>query len=128
MDKRNYNPTDSELEILQILWVRGEARVKEVHEILQQSKEVGYTTVLKIMQIMYDKKLVERRTEGKGHVYNSLVAKETVQDGFLDKIVDKVYSGSAANLVMSALGNYSASKSELEQIKEFIRQQENKEE
>lgn len=124
MKKSNVNPTDSELEILQILWEQGEAKVKDVHEILQKNKDIGYTTVLKIMQIMHEKKLVTRKMEGKGHMYIAAVEKEMIQDNFLNKIIDKVYKGSTANLVMSALGNSSTSKEELEKIKEFILQQE----
>lgn len=127
MKNKKYNPTDSELEILQILWEKEEAMVKEVHEDLQKSKDVGYTTVLKIMQIMLDKKLVSRRLQGKGHVYYANVEKEAIQEGFLDKIIDKVYKGSTSKLIMSALGSNLTSKKELEEIKEFIRQQEKKE-
>lgn len=124
MKKSNFNPTDSELEILQVLWELGEARVKDVHARLQRRREIGYTTVLKLMQIMYEKNLVSRQTEGKGHIYAPSVEKERVQDNFLNKIIDKVYKGSTASMVMSALGNHSTSKEELEQIKAFIRQQE----
>lgn len=124
MRKSNFNPTDSELEILQVLWELGEARVKDVHDRLQRRRKIGYTTVLKLMQIMHEKNLVSRQTEGKGHIYTPSVEKESVQDNFLNKIIDKVYKGSTASLVMSALGNHSTSKEELEQIKAFIRQQE----
>ncbi len=124
MDKSNYSPSDAELEILQILWDVKEARVKEIFDKLSGYKEVGYTTVLKTMQIMHEKGVLEREADGKSHIYRALVEKKDIQEKFLDKILNKVYHGSAYNLVMSALGNYSASEKELEQIKEFIKQQE----
>ena len=121
------NPSDAELEILQVLWDKGEAKVKEVQEKLQINREVGYTTVLKTMQIMFDKKLVDRKVDGKSHIYWSLVEKESIQAGFLDKLITKVYKGSTAKMVMNAIGNTKTTKEELEQIKAFIKQQENKE-
>lgn len=124
MDKSNYSPSDAELEILQILWEVNEARVKDIFEKLSRYKEVGYTTVLKTMQIMHEKGVLEREADGKSHIYRALVEKKDIQEKFLDKILNKVYHGSAFNLVMSALGSYSASEKELEQIKEFIKQQE----
>lgn len=124
MDKLNYSPSDAELEILQIIWEVKEARVKDIFDKLSGYKEVGYTTVLKTMQIMHEKGVLEREADGKSHIYRALVEKKDIQEKFLDKILNKVYHGSAYNLVMSALGNYSASEKELEQIKEFIKQQE----
>ncbi len=124
MDKLNYSPSDAELEILQILWEVKEARVKDIFDKLSGYKEVGYTTVLKTMQIMHEKGVLEREVDGKSHIYRALVEKKDIQEKFLDKILNKVYHGSAYNLVMSALGNYSASEKELEQIKEFIKEQE----
>jgi predicted transcriptional regulator len=124
MDKSNYSPSDAELEILQIIWEVKEARVKDIFDKLSQYKDVGYTTVLKTMQIMHEKGVLEREADGKSHIYRSLVEKKDIQEKFLNKILNKVYHGSAYNLVMSALGNYSASEKELEQIKEFIKQQE----
>lgn len=124
MDKTNYSPSDAELEILQIIWEMKEARVKDIFEKLSQYKETGYTTVLKTMQIMHEKGVLERIPDGKSHIYRAVVEKKDIQEKFLDKILNKVYHGSAFNLVMSALGNYSASDKELEQIREFIKQQE----
>lgn len=124
MEKINYSPSDAELEILQILWEVKEARVKDISDRLNQFREVGYTTVLKTMQIMHEKGVLEREADGKSHIYRALVEKKDIQEKFLDKILNKVYHGSAYNLVMSALGNYSASEKELEQIKELIKQQE----
>jgi BlaI family transcriptional regulator, penicillinase repressor len=124
MEKINYSPSDAELEILQIIWEVKEARVKDIFEKLNQLREVGYTTILKTMQIMHEKGVLEREADGKSHIYRALVEKKDIQEKFLDKILNKVYHGSAYNLVMSALGNYTASEKELEQIKNFIKQQE----
>lgn len=124
MDKQIYKPSDAELEILQILWEVKEARVKDIFEKLNQEREVGYTTVLKTMQIMHEKGVLEREAQGKSHIYRTNLKKEEIQEKFLDKILNKVYHGSAFNLVMSALGNYNASSQELEQIKELIKKQE----
>ena len=128
MRKEKYNPTDSELEILQILWDMGEARVKEVHEQLNSSKNVGYTTVLKIMQIMHDKDILERRIDGKSHIYKARLDREEVEENVMDKVMRSLYKGSRFNLVMSALGNYNASEKELMQIKDLINKMEKKEE
>lgn len=124
MERINYSPSDNELEILQILWDIKEAKVKEIADILNQHREVGYTTVLKTMQIMHEKGVLERYVNGKSHIYRSLVEKKDIQERFLDKILNKVYHGSTFNLVMSALGNYNASQNELEQIKAMISKQE----
>jgi len=124
MEKLNYSPSDAELEILQILWEVKEARVKEIFDKMNLHRDVGYTTVLKTMQIMHEKGVLDRRVDGKSHIYHSLVGKKDIQERFLDKILNKVYHCSTFNLVMSALGNYNASSQELEQIKELIKKQE----
>lgn len=126
MKRKEINPTDAELEILQILWELKEARVKEVHDIINRNKNVGYTTVLKLMQIMHEKEILSRKQDGKSHIYYPSVQKEEIQEKFLDKLLNSVYKGSAYNLVMNALGNYKASDSELEKIKALIKQQQNK--
>jgi len=126
MINKRINPTDAELEILQILWDLNEARVKEVHDQINLKKNVGYTTVLKLMQIMFEKGILERKQDGKSHIYKPVVQKEETQEKILDKVLNSVYKGSAYNLVMSALGNYKATDSELEKIKNLIQQQQNK--
>jgi BlaI family transcriptional regulator, penicillinase repressor len=119
-------PTESELEILQILWEVQEAKVKDVHEKIGSRRDIGYTTVLKLMQIMYEKNIIDRKPNGKSHIYFPILKKEEVQDKLLDKVLSSVYNGSAYTLVMSALGNYKASASELEEIKELIQKQQDK--
>ena len=112
-------PTDSEMEILQILWERGESSVRNVHENLNK-KEVGYTTTLKLMQIMLDKGMVSRDSTAKTHLYTALISKEQTQHKFLEKMIDTVYNGSTARLVMQALGNKQTSKEEIELIKAYL--------
>jgi predicted transcriptional regulator len=117
-------PTDSELEILQVLWSNGQSSVREVFESLDK-KDVGYTTILKLMQIMHDKGMVNRDTSSKTHLYTAQLVKEETQGKILDKMIDSVYNGSTSRLVMQALGNERASKEELDEIKAFLKSLEN---
>jgi BlaI family transcriptional regulator, penicillinase repressor len=107
-------PTDSELEILNILWQKGPSTVREVHEILEKNKEAGYTTTLKLMQIMYEKKLLKRDDSSKSHVYESAVNQEQTQSQYIKRMVDNVFNGSTTQMVMQALGNHKADKKEIE--------------
>lgn len=122
MNLRNYKPSEAELEILQILWDKGTCTVREVHGILEQNKETGYTTTLKQMQVMHEKGLLSRDASSKIHIYKAEAPREEVQQEILDKMIDTVYNGSAARLVMQALGNHSASKEELEEIQKYLDQ------
>jgi len=119
LNKKN-KPTESELEILQVLWIKNSATVREVHEELLKTKEAGYTTTLKLMQIMFEKGLVTRNSSSKTHIYQPAVSKENTQNLFLNKMIDSLFSGSSAQLVMQALGNHKASKEELEEIKNYL--------
>ena len=118
-------PTDSELEILQILWQEGPSSVRQVNEMLNTDREVGYTTTLKIMQIMLDKGLVVRNTDARSHIYAAGVNESEVQSHLLQKFVKSTYRGSASKLMMQLLGNHNASKQELDAIKALIRKIEN---
>ncbi|MFT4758713.1 MAG: BlaI family penicillinase repressor [Paraglaciecola sp.] len=117
-------PTDSELGILQILWANREASVREVNEQLNKKntsgKEIGYTTTLKLMQIMLDKKLVSRNTDSRTHIYSAAINESETQGKLLDQFVDATFRGSAMKLVMQALGNHKASSEELGEIKALI--------
>ncbi len=113
-------PTESELEILQILWEKKSCTVREVHEILERNKESGYTTTLKLMQIMLEKGLVERDSSSKTHIYKPLVNQQKTQQHLLSKMIDNVFNGSASRMVMQALGNHKASKEELDAIKQYL--------
>ena len=117
-------PTNSELEILQILWRKGESTVREVNEELSKEREaeVGYTTTLKLMQIMHEKGLVERDTSNRTHKYKALISQQDTSQGILQAMIDTVFNGSAAQLVMQALSNKSSSKEEIRKIKEYLDQ------
>jgi BlaI family penicillinase repressor len=115
-------PTDSELEILQILWQNGPSTVKTVNEKLNEKKEVGYTTTLKIMQIMNEKNIVLRDENERSHVYKAAIKENEIQKVLLDKLLETAFSGSTANLVMQALGNSQPSKEELKKIRELLNQ------
>jgi predicted transcriptional regulator len=124
-DKKVNEPTESELEILQILWAKGPATVRQVNEELNINREVGYTTTLKIMQIMNEKNLVTRDTSSRTHIYSAMVKENTTQNNLLKKFIDKTYRGSAMQLVMQALGHQKASMSELQELKKLIEDIEN---
>ena len=117
---KNIKPTESELEILQILWKKGTASVREVHEELLETKDAGYTTTLKLMQIMHEKGLVKRDDSVKTHIYQAAVSKEKTQKHLLGKMIDSLFGGSPTELVMQALGNHKASANELEEIQRML--------
>jgi len=120
----SFKPTDSELEILQILWAKGSSNVRFVNEQLNETREVGYTTTLKIMQIMAEKGLVTRNTESRTHIYSAAVEETEARQNLLQKFVDTTFRGSAMSLVMQALGNHEASSEELDEIKALIKKME----
>ena len=115
-------PTESELEILQVLWTKGIATVREVHEELAKTKDVGYTTTLKLMQIMHEKGLVRRDDSVRTHIYQAAVNKERTQKHLLTKMIDSLFGGSPTQLVIQALGNgeHKASREELEKIQALL--------
>jgi predicted transcriptional regulator len=127
MVKRKIKPTEAELEILQMLWSQGPRSVRELNDELNQSKPVGYTTTLKILQIMAEKGLVTRIKDGRNHIYTAAVEQKAAQQQLLDKLLNGIFGGSAKKLVMQALGNHTASKEELEEIKQYIEQLEKSE-
>lgn len=113
-------PTEAELEILQILWKHGPCTVRFVNDQLNQKKTVGYTTTLKIMQIMFEKKLLERDESTRSHLYRAVVKEKETQGLLLDRFLDTAFGGSALKLVMQALGNHKASKEEISQIRDLL--------
>lgn len=119
-------PTDSELEILNILWEKGPSTVRDVHEVLERSKEAGYTTTLKLMQIMHDKKLLIRDETARSHVYTANISQQKTQGQLVKKFIDNVFNGSASQLVMQALGNHKANKKELDEIRNLLAEMEKK--
>ena len=118
-------PTESELEILQILWNKESATVREVHEVLEQQRDIGYTTTLKTMQIMTDKGLLSRDTSSRQHIYFPLVSREECQQVFINKMVDGLFNGSAGRMVMGALDNKRLSNEEISEIRDYLNQFEN---
>jgi BlaI family transcriptional regulator, penicillinase repressor len=121
----NLKPTDSELEILQVLWERGGCTVREVNDLLSEKREIGYTTTLKFMQIMHEKGLLLREKDGKGHIYTANVEREATQKALLDRFLESTFSGSAMQLVMQTLGGHKASPAEIDQIRDFLNAIEN---
>ena len=113
-------PTESELEILQVLWKMGEATVRDVHEELAKTKGAGYTTTLKLMQIMHEKGLVKRDDSFKTHIYQASVSKEKTQKHLVGKMINSLFGGSPTVLVLQALGNHKASAAELEEIQQLL--------
>ena len=120
MSIKQMKPTESELEILRVLWERGEATVRDVHEVLSKTKDAGYTTTLKLMQIMHEKGMVKRDESNKTHKYVPLISREKTQKQFVGKMIDTLFQGSSSQLVMQALGNHKASKEELDEIQKLI--------
>jgi predicted transcriptional regulator len=123
---KTIKPTESELEILQTLWAKGLATVREVHEDLARTKDVGYTTTLKLMQIMHEKGLVKRDDSMRAHVYQAAVNKEKTQKHLLGKMIDNLFGGSPTQLVIQALGEHKASPEELEEIQALLDNLKNK--
>jgi len=121
-----FKPTESELEILQVIWKNAQCTVRDVHEELAKNKDAGYTTTLKLMQIMHDKGMLVRDTSAKTHLYKALITREQAQNTALDKILDTVFKGSTADLVIQALGQHRATADEIEAIKNYLQQFENK--
>jgi len=117
---KTLKPTESELEILQVLWQKGKATVREVHEELITGKDTGYTTTLKLMQIMNDKGLVERDDSARTHIYKAAADKENTQRFLLNKFISNLFGGSSTQLVMQALGSQEVTHDELDQIQSLI--------
>jgi BlaI family transcriptional regulator, penicillinase repressor len=126
MELKQNKPTESELEILKILWSKEKATVREVHELLSLHKDSGYTTTLKLMQIMFEKGLVKRDDSSKTHIYTPNISQESTQQQFMGKMIDTLFGGSSSKLVMQALGNHQASAEELDQIQQLLNQLKNK--
>jgi predicted transcriptional regulator len=113
-------PTDSETEILAVLWEQGPSTVRQVHDVVGDRRGVGYTTVLKLLQIMTEKGLVERESAGRSHVYRAAAPQEQTQAELVDDLVDRAFGGSASALVMRALGSRPASPAELAEIRRLL--------
>ncbi len=117
---KKLKPTEGELEILQVLWAEGEATVRKVHEALNTYKESGYTTTLKLMQIMLEKGLVNRDASSKTHIYSANITREGTQELMISKMVNSLFGGSATQLVMQALGSQTPGRQDLEEIQKLL--------
>lgn len=115
-------PTDAELAILNVLWRRGPSTVRDIHAELGPQSRTGYTTTLKLLQIMTVKKLVRRDEASRSHVYEAALSQERTQRQLIHDLLDRAFSGSAAKLVMQALATKRASAAELAQVKNLIDQ------
>ena len=113
-------PTDAELEILHVLWDRGPSTVRDVHTVLHRQRPTGYTTVLKLLQIMHEKGLVARDETTRAHVYEPSTTREATEKGLIATLVDKAFEGSASKLVLRALSSRSASPDELAEIRALL--------
>lgn len=124
-------PTESELEILQILWEHKKCTVRQVNDLLNDKrandkKKIGYTTTLKIMQLMNEKNLVVRDDSNRTHVYQANVSEKMAQSSLLERFLDTTFKGSAMKLVMQALGRSETTQEELKQIREYLDELEDK--
>jgi len=113
-------PTDAELAILRVLWELGPATVRQVHEVLATTRDTGYTTTLKLMQIMADKGLVTRDESARTHIYAARISQENTQRQLLDDLVTRAFGGSATELVLRALSSHTTSADELREIRKLI--------
>ena len=118
-DKSDIKPTGAELTLLNILWKMGPATVRQIHETVSQTQKTGYTTVLKILQIMHEKALVIRDESNRAHVYAAANSEVVTQSSLLKDLVSKAFGGSTSKLVMRALDN-STSKEEIEDIRQLL--------
>ena len=117
-------PTDAELAILRVLWERGPSTVRQVFEVLAAERELGYTTVLKMLQIMHEKGLVARDVTDRTHVFSARETQVQTQRHLLDDLLDKAFGGSSLSLVMQALATRRASREELAEMRKLLDQAE----
>jgi len=120
MSKRQARPTDAELAILRVLWTRGPSTVRDVHETLAGSRETGYTTTLKLMQIMAEKGIVLRDESSRSHIYSARHERDETQQLLVSDLVDRAFGGSAAALVLQALNAKTTTPDELAEIQRMI--------
>ena len=115
-------PTEAELGVLEVLWKHGPSTVRQVNDLINERRETGYTTTLKIMQIMHAKGMLAREEEGRMHIYRPLASEKQTKQQLLDKFLQTAFRGSAASMVMQALGSAETTKDELKQIRNLLDQ------
>src|SRR5512142_2122591 len=113
-------PTDAELAILAVLWEQGPSTVRQIQEVMDRARPTGYTTVLKLLQIMTDKGLVQRDERERSHVYRPRLSQDQTQRQLLGDLLDRAFAGSTARLVMQALSSRKASPEELAAIRRLL--------
>ncbi len=121
MKDKKVIPTESELEILQILWEIEPATIRAIHEVLIKKRDIGYTTTLKQFQRMTEKGILEKIQSGKAHEYKTLVNPKSIRKGMFDKLLNSVFNGSTSALLMHALGNSKTSEEELKELEAFLK-------
>jgi BlaI family transcriptional regulator, penicillinase repressor len=119
-------PTSSELEILHVLWERGPSTVREVHQTLNEKRPIGYTSVLKLMQIMTAKGTVRRNEQQRAHVYEAVQPAEKTKRELALDVMQRVFDGSASELMMHALAGRKASKEEIDEMRRLLNEHERK--
>lgn len=123
MSGSNPIPSNSELEILHVLWRKGPQTVRQIHPALRRKREIGYTTVLKTLQVMAEKGLVTRDETQRSHVYRAGVPEKSVKRRLVSDLLDRVFEGSAANLVLQALSTKRASPEDIRRIRKLLNAQ-----
>ena len=118
---KKIKPTEAELEVLMVLWKEGPSTVRTVFEKVHEPRKIGYTTTLKILQIMHEKGLVERDESARTHIYTAAAKEQDMQKALLSDFLKSAFSGSTSKLVMQALGNHKTSSEELQRIKDLIK-------
>lgn len=116
----NKQPTEGELEILRVLWQAGPSTVRFINDTLNERKAVGYTTTLKLMQIMHEKGFLSRTKVGKTHIYKAELNQQATQETLVDRLTNLAFGGSTSSLVMRALGNSQPSREELDEIRRLL--------
>ena len=120
-------PTEAELEILQVLWTYGPSNVRFVNDQLKSERNVGYTTTLKVMQIMTEKGMLGRDKKSRTHIYQAVIEEKETKNHLIDKFISTLFGGSTSGMVLQALGNQKCSSKELDEIKKLINNIENPE-
>ncbi len=115
-------PTEAELAILQVLWERGPSTVRQVQDEIAAKRGTGYTTTLKLMQIMYEKGLLKRDDSNRSHIYSAVVSRQKTQRQIIGELLKQVFEGSAQKLVLQALSSKKSSRAELAEIRKLIDQ------
>jgi BlaI family penicillinase repressor len=119
--QENLVPTNAELGILKILWKHGPSTVRFVHDQINPQNEVGYTTTLKVMQVMTEKGMLSRDQSSMKHIFSPLLQEEKIKAGFLKKFVDSMYAGSLSDLLVALVDSGTGSAKEIKQLKEIVK-------